>query len=416
MVGTCAALIACVVFERYRRVRTRTLELCEALSDEDHVVQVMADASPIKWHLAHTTWFFEELVLGGAPFDPAFRFLFNSYYDTIGPRVERSRRGGLTHPALARVRAYRAEIDGRVGRVLAESALDSAALARLELGLHHEQQHQELILTDLKVVLGTQPLRPAYRPELARGPARTPTPMRWHAFAGGVVEIGAPAEGFAFDNERPRHAVIVQPFQLASRPISNAEVLAFIAEGGYRQPTWWLSDGWATVMREGWRAPMYWGDDGACYELAGVRGVDPGETACHLSYYEADAIARWLGGRLPNEAEWELAAAGAPVDRGNFADDDRLHPTRADERDAVAQLFGDVWEWTATAYAPYPRFRPLAGALAEYNAKFMSGQQVLRGGSCFTPRGHVRASYRNFFPPTARWQMTGARVAKDGTA
>jgi len=394
--------------ERYRRVRARTVELCAPLGVEDHQVQPMADASPAKWHLAHTTWFFEELVLGERAFDPAFAQLFNSYYEAVGPRVDRARRGTLSRPSLERVHGYRADVDRRI----AGAALDRDGLARLELGLHHEQQHQELILSDAKVVLGTQPLAPAYC-ERAAAPPSDPAPLRWLSFDGGVVAVGA-GDGFAFDNERPRHDVIVQPFALASRPIANADVLAFIAAGGYREPRWWLSDGWDAVRREAWHAPMYWRGDGTLYELGGARAIDPGETACHLSYYEADAIARWLGGRLPTEQEWEHAARHSGLDpaRGQFADDARFHPARADGGE-LAQLYGDVWEWTSSSYAPYPGFRPLAGALGEYNGKFMSGQQVLRGGSCLTPRGHVRASYRNFFPPAARWQMTGARVAKD---
>jgi ergothioneine biosynthesis protein EgtB len=283
----------------------------------------------------------------------------------------------------------------------------------LELGLHHEQQHQELILTDAKHALASQPLRPAYR-ALARPPQRA-VPSRWARFDGGVVEIGAPATGFAYDNERPRHRVVIEPFELATRPVANADVLAFIAAGGYREPSLWLSDGWAKAQADGWAAPLYWqprDGDWELYDLAGVRAVDPAETACHLSYYEADAIARWAGARLPTEAEWEHAAASVSPEIGNFADDDRLHPAAAGE--GMTQMFGDVWEWTASAYAPYPRFQPLAGALGEYNGKFMSGQMVLRGGSCFTPRGHVRASYRNFFAPAARWQMAGVRLARDG--
>ena len=399
------------ILATYRRVRARTVALAAPLSAEDQLVQPMDDASPVKWHLAHTTWFFEELVLQDLRFDPAFRLLFNSYYEAIGPRAERARRGTLSRPALARVLEYRRDVDHRIELALAERRLGRDALARLELGLHHEQQHQELILTDLKVVLGTQPLRPAYR-ELARGAASSPEPMRWREQAGGIVEIGAAGAGFAFDNERPRHRVLLQPFALATRPISNAEVLAFIAEGGYREPRWWLSDGWQAVQRERWEAPMYWHGDGHTYELAGDRAIDPGETACHLSYYEADAIARWLGARLPTEAEWETGAATVAPDAGNFADADRLHPTRASGA-GFTQLFGDVWEWTASSHAPYPGFAPLAGALGEYNGKFMASQYVLRGGSCFTPRGHVRATYRNFFPPGARWQMSGARLAKD---
>ncbi len=399
--------------ERYRAVRLRTVALCAPLSAEDQQLQPFPDASPTKWHLAHTTWFFEAFVLGGPPFDPAFEYLFNSYYEAVGPRVERARRGMLSRPGLDRVRAYRDDVDRRIGRALAEGRLDADALARLELGLHHEQQHQELILTDLKYALGTQPLRPAYRADLPPpAPAPAPAP-RFRTFGGGVVRIGAPDGGFAFDNERPAHDVIVRPFALAARPIDNAGVLAFIADGGYREPRLWLSDGWQAVRTEGWEAPLYWLGDGTHYTLGGVRELDPAAPACHLSYYEADAIARWLGGRLPTEAEWEVAARGASPERGNFADDDHLCPAPPPAGDGLAQLFGDVWEWTASAYAPYPGYRPLAGALGEYNGKFMSGQQVLRGGSCLTPRGHVRATYRNFFPPGARWQMSGARVAKD---
>jgi ergothioneine biosynthesis protein EgtB len=398
---------------RYRAVRMRTVELCAPLSAEDQQLQPMPDASPTKWHLAHTTWFFEAFVLGGPPFDPAFEYLFNSYYEAVGPRVERARRGMLSRPGLDRVRAYREDVDRRVGRALAEDQLDGDALARLELGLHHEQQHQELILTDAKYALGTQPHSPAYRTDLAAPAPATASATRFRTFDGGVVRIGAPGDGFAFDNERPAHDVIVRPFALAARPIHNADVSAFIADGGYREPRLWLSDGWHAVKTSGWQEPLYWLGDGSHYTLAGIRELDPAATACHLSYYEADAIARWLGGRLPTEAEWELAARGASPELGNFADDDRLCPTPAAGGDGLAQLFGDVWEWTASAYAPYPSFRPLAGALGEYNGKFMSGQQVLRGGSCLTPRGHVRATYRNFFPPGARWQMAGARVAKD---
>ena len=450
--------MSALVEARYSAVRSRTAELCMPLSAEDQQLQPMADASPTKWHLAHTTWFFETFVLGelgGPPFDPTFEFLFNSYYEAVGPRVERARRGMLSRPGLERVRAYRDDVDRRVRGALAEGRLDAAALERLELGLHHEQQHQELILTDIKYALGTQPLRPAYRDDLAgaaagvmgtsgtagtasatgmagtagtAGVATAPAPLRFRIFdprrelpegrrAGehAVARIGAggPEAGFAFDNERPAHDVLVRPFAIATRPISNADALAFIADGGYREPRHWLSDGWHAVQAEGWQAPLYWLGDGTHYTLGGVRAIDPAATACHLSYYEADAIARWLGGRLPTEAEWELAARGAAPEAGNFADDGRLCPAPAAADDGIAQLFGDVWEWTASAYAPYPGFRPLAGALGEYNGKFMSGQQVLRGGSCLTPRGHIRATYRNFFPPGARWQMSGARVAKD---
>jgi ergothioneine biosynthesis protein EgtB len=403
---------------RFIAVRQRTVELCAPLSAEDHVVQAMPDASPAKWHLAHTTWFFEAFVLTGAPFDPAFDFLFNSYYEAVGPRIERPRRGLLSRPGLDRIHAYRAEVDRHVVGALAHDALDDDARGRLELGLHHEQQHQELILADLKCMLGTQPLAPPYR-DLPRGAASAPEPLGWQSFAGDIVELGAaPDAGFAFDNERPRHRALLAPYRLATRPIANAEVLAFIADGGYRDHRLWLSDGWRVVQTERWDAPLYWTRDGdavTCYDLTGARPVDPGETACHLSLYEADAIARWLGARLPTEAEWEHAAS-APPDAGNFADAGRLHPARAappGPAGALAQLYGDVWEWTASSYAAYPGFRPLAGALGEYNGKFMSGQHVLRGGSCFTAAGHVRRTYRNFFPPSARWQMTGVRLAAD---
>jgi ergothioneine biosynthesis protein EgtB len=417
---------------RFAAVRQRTLELCAPLSVEDHLLQPMADASPAKWHLAHTTWFFEAFVLerhDEASFSPEFGFLFNSYYEAAGPRVERARRGMLSRPSLPRVHQYRAAVDQQVLEAVTSGRLPPAMLARLELGLHHEQQHQELILTDLKCALGTQPTSPAYRTDLRRGEAAEPSPLAFRSFDEGIIEIGATAEGFAFDNERPRHRVLLQPFLLATRPICNAEVLAFIDEGGYRAPQLWLSDGWQAVQAQRWEAPMYWQrrDSGfAIYDLTGVRAVDPADPACHLSYYEADAIARWSGARLPTEQEWEWAAAAARSDRGNFADDELLHPAPARGDGAIGgaidgaiggaiidQLFGDVWEWTASSYSSYPGFRPLAGALGEYNGKFMSGQQVLRGGSCFTPRGHVRASYRNFFPPAARWQMSGVRLARD---
>lgn len=404
---------------RFRAVRERSLSVCAPLTVEDHQLQSMADASPAKWHLAHTSWFFEAFVLGPrgvAPYDEHFNYVFNSYYEAVGPRHERARRGLVSRPGLAAVHAYRAHVDDAVGRAL-DSGLPPEACAVIELGLHHEQQHQELMLTDAKHALATQPLRPAYRSDLARAPGPAAPPVAWHTHAGGVVEIGATGSAFAFDNERPRHRTFLEPFALASRPLANAEVLGFIAAGGYREPRLWLSDGYATAQREGWRAPLYWDDSEGgwqLYDLTGMRAVDPGETACHLSFYEADAIARWSGARLPTEAEWELAAtaAGDPRD-GHWADDDRLHP-RVATGDGLAQLFGDIWEWTQSAYTPYPGFRPLAGALGEYNGKFMSGQMVLRGGSCFTPRDHARATYRNFFPPATRWQLAGARLARDG--
>lgn len=396
------------------------MALCAPLSPEDHVVQPMEDASPAKWHLAHTTWFFEAFVLGDEPpFDPAFEYLFNSYYEAVGPRVARAHRGFLSRPPLAQIHAYRASVDDRVVRAI--DRLDAATRARLELGLHHEQQHQELILTDLKYMLGTQPLAPTYR-ALVREAPRDPVPLAWRDEPGGIVEIGADDGAFAFDNERPRHRALIAPFRIAARPVSNAEVLGFIAAGGYRDHRHWLSDGWHAVKTQQWHAPLHWirrDDAYAIYDLTGLRAVDPSETACHLSLYEADAIARWLGARLPSEAEWETVAQraspdvapSAPLTQGNFADADRLHPGAAG--DGLAQLYGDVWEWTASSYGAYPGFRPLDGALGEYNGKFMSGQHVLRGGSCFTPAGHLRRTYRNFFPPSARWQMTGVRLVTE---
>jgi ergothioneine biosynthesis protein EgtB len=390
--------VPAVLATRFERVRARTLRLCAPISAEDAQLQSMADASPAKWHLAHTTWFFETFALaplGVAPIDPAFAFLFNSYYEAAGPRVQRDRRGLMSRPSLAEVHAYRDEVDRRVLGAIVEGRL-AGVEGVIELGLHHEQQHQELFLTDIKHALGTQPTRPAYRRDLVREPQRA-EPLTFASHDGGVVQIGAGADGFAFDNERPRHRVYVEPFELASRCVTNREVQAFIADGGYRTAELWLSDGWATAQREGWTAPLYWDDDGALYDLAGVRAIDPDETACHLSYYEADAIARWAGARLPTEAEWEQSPLA------DVLSDDRLHP-------------GAVWQWTQSAYSAYPGYRPLAGALGEYNGKFMSGQMVLRGGSCFTPLGHMRPSYRNFFPPHARWQMTGVRFVRDLTS
>jgi ergothioneine biosynthesis protein EgtB len=403
---------------KYRRVRQRSLSVCAPLSAEDAQVQSMPDVSPAKWHLAHTTWFFETFVLekvGEPPLDPSFRFLFNSYYDSVGEHVERARRGQLTRPSLSVVQAYRTAIDVRIEELIHDRKVDADLLALVELGLQHEQQHQELMLTDIKHVFGTQLLRPAYRPDLARPDSAAVEPPAWVELEGGIVEIGAGETGFAFDCERPRHRVVVEPYQLATRPVCNAEVLAFIHDGGYREPRFWLSDGFSLAQREGWQAPLYWENrDGEWlqYTLAGMREIDPAETACHLSAYEADAIARWAGARLPTEAEWEHAASTVEV-AGNFADDDCLHPVAA-RGEGLRQLYGDVWEWTSSAFAPYPGFRPLAGPLGEYNGKFMANQLVLRGGSCLTPRDHMRASYRNFFAPSARWQMTGVRLAMDG--
>jgi ergothioneine biosynthesis protein EgtB len=396
---------------RFKTVRQRTLSVCAPLSVEDMLLQSMPDASPVKWHLAHTTWFFEAMVLG----DQQHNALWNSYYEALGPRVDRAHRGLMSRPSLDEVHVYRAAIDERVCAALQSNTLAPETHSIVELGLHHEQQHQELILTDIKHALATQLQRPPYRTDLERSAHGAITPLAWIEHDGGIAEIGAGERSFSFDNERPRHRTVIEPFALASRPVCNAEVLAFIGDGGYADPRLWLSDGFAVAQREGWRAPLYWElVDGVWlhYDMTGLVEPDPAATACHLSYYEADAIARWANARLPTEAEWEVAAEGRRPREGHWADDDRLHPTAA-SGDGIAQLFGDVWEWTQSPYVAYPGFRPLGGALGEYNGKFMSGQMVLRGGSCFTPRGHVRASYRNFFPPHARWQMAGVRFAND---
>jgi ergothioneine biosynthesis protein EgtB len=378
----------------------------------------MPDASPTKWHLAHTTWFFETFVVARAqtgfrPFDPAYGYLFNSYYEAVGPRHPRPRRGLLSRPSLREVLGYRAAVDGWMAELLggrpARELLDV-----VELGIAHEEQHQELILTDAKHALGSNPLRPAYRgPPPERG--RDAPPLRWLPRPGGEVSIGAARAGFAFDNERPRHRVLLAPHLFASRPVTCAEWLAFMDDDGYRRADLWLSDGWAASQREGWLAPLYWERDGsgwAHYSLGGMRQVDPSEPVAHVSYFEADAFARWAGARLPTEAEWEAAVPPEPP-AGNFASSGRLHPAPARGTTGLQQLYGDVWEWTSSAYGPYPGFQALAGALGEYNGKFMVSQLVLRGGSCATPSDHVRSSYRNFFYPDARWQFSGVRLARD---
>jgi ergothioneine biosynthesis protein EgtB len=405
---------------RFARVRARTEALAAPLSPEDAMVQSMPDASPAKWHLAHTTWFFEEFVL--SRFDRAHRWrderwrvLFNSYYEAVGPRHARPARGVLSRPSLDEVRAWRASVDERVLALL--PVAEEAALEVALLGTHHEEQHQELLLTDAQHALSCNELRPAYTPrplEPSPGGPDAP-PITWAVFAEAVAEqghAGGGRDGFAFDNETPRHRVLVGAFRLASRLVTSGEYRAFVADGGYRRPELWLADGWAAVQGAGWGAPLYWEADGErAFGMRGVQALDASAPVTHVSYYEADAYARWAGARLPTEAEWERAAADRPVE-GNFVDGGRLAPVRAGE-EGTTQLFGDAWEWTSSAYSPYPRFRPLEGALGEYNGKFMSGQMVLRGGSCFSPREHLRASYRNFFPPHARWQVSGIRLARD---
>jgi len=405
---------------RYPEVRAFTEALCAPLSPEDMVVQPMRDASPAKWHLAHTTWFFETFVLARVdpdrvPFHPHFAFLFNSYYNAVGAQHARERRGLLTRPSLDEVLAYRRHVDeGMAGLLAGGDLLDDVAPV-VEIGLHHEQQHQELILTDIKYTLWCNPMRPAYQ---HRDEADAPgvSGSRWLDFDGGLVEIGHGGDGFGFDNEGPRHKRWLEPFQIADRLVTNREYLAFMEDGGYRRPELWLDQGWHVVKDRGWRAPLYWerGDDGWFqFTLAGMRPVNPAEPVCHVSFYEASAFAEWRNARLPTEAEWEVACRSRPI-RGNFVEEGRLHPAplRIFEEGKLQQAFGDVWEWTGSAYAPYPGFHAPPGALGEYNGKFMVNQYVLRGGSCATSRTHVRATYRNFFPADARWQFTGIRIAQ----
>ena len=406
--------------ERFQAVRGESLALAAPLTAEDQQVQSMPDVSPTKWHLAHVTWFFETFLLapglhGYEPFDPAFGFLFNSYYEAVGERHPRPQRGLLSRPPLEQVMAYRAHVDAAMERLIAEaSEADWLKLEPLlELGLNHEQQHQELILMDIKHVFWTNPLLPAYAAAAPRAAARA-AELQWLDFAGGLVGMGHDGSGFAFDNEGPRHKLWIEPFRLASRLATCGEYLAFIEDGGYRRPELWLSDGWASVGLQGWEAPLYWRrSEGGwrIFTLSGEAPLDEAEPVSHLSHYEADAFARWSGARLPTEAEWETAALSAPAS-GHLADRRRYHPEPA-RGEGLQQLIGDLWEWTMSPYTPYPRYRPPEGAVGEYNGKFMSGQMVLRGGAAVTPAGHVRITYRNFFPPAARWAFSGVRLARD---
>lgn len=403
----------------YHTIRRQSTRLAAALSAEDQIIQSMPDASPTKWHLAHTTWFFEEFVLcafarGYARFDDAFGFLFNSYYEAVGPRHPRPERGMLSRPSLDAVHAYRRHVDLAMASLIMTAGAECWAKAQplIELGLNHEQQHQELILMDIKHALSRNPLKPAYAPPAPRPHVEhAPT---WRAFPGGLYVIGAESEGFAFDNERPLHKTWIEPFRLASRPVTNAEYRAFIDDGGYKRAAFWLADGWRIVAERDWRAPLYWSEDFSFhFTLAGQQHINPDAPVCHLSFYEADAYARWAGKRLPREEEWEVAASSADAE-ANFVSTGAFHPQPAPEGDLV-QMFGDVWEWTASPYVGYPGFRSAPGAVGEYNGKFMCGQFVLRGGSAITPEGHVRPSYRNFFPPDARWAFSGVRLADDNS-
>jgi dimethylhistidine N-methyltransferase len=399
------------------RVRNRSETLSATLSDEDCCVQSMPDASPVKWHLAHTTWFFETFVLeafepGFHPFHDAFRVMFNSYYQTVGDRHPRPQRGLLTRPPLAAVHDYRQNVDERMRRLFETRGSYAGLQALVTLGLNHEQQHQELILTDIKHLLFMNPIKPAYHSAIAEDHAPCP-PLQWHAYSGGVVEIGNPGTEFCFDNESPRHKTYLNSYELASRLVTNREFLQFVEQGGYRDPQFWLAEGWDWVRANDLEHPLYWFKDAHRWKefgLGGTMELDPELPAMHLSYFEADAYARWSGARLPTEAEWEHAASGHAAER--IADEQLLHPAVAPAT-GLTQLYGDAWQWTQSSYAPYPGFQPGAGAIGEYNGKFMVNQYVLRGGSFATPAGHTRVTYRNFFPATARWQFSGIRLARD---
>lgn len=413
--------------EQYSMVRQWSEKLCQPLQVEDYVVQSMPDVSPPKWHLAHTTWFFETFLLqphlpGYHVFHPQYGFLFNSYYEAIGSRHPRPQRGLLTRPTVAEVYQYRAHVDAAMHELLqrVKASENSQAIVDLiTLGLHHEQQHQELLLTDLKHIFSCNPLRSAYRPDLltkeVQAIADSASRLEWLDYSGGLHTIGHDAETFAFDNETPRHQVYVEDFYLAGRLVTNGEYLEFIEAGGYQKPEYWLSEGWSTVQQEGWQAPLYWETiEGSwwSFTLGGMRPINLQEPVCHVSFFEADAFARWAGKRLPTEAEWEIAAALIPM-QGNLLEQGYLHPIPAMGVTRPDQIFGDVWEWTQSAYLPYPGFRTAAGAVGEYNGKFMCNQMVLRGGSCVTPPHHIRPTYRNFFPTAARWQFSGIRLAQD---
>jgi ergothioneine biosynthesis protein EgtB len=402
---------------RYSHVRRVSLEICEPLETEDYVVQSMPDASPAKWHLAHTSWFFEQFLLkplltGYRAFHPDFEYLFNSYYQTVGRMHERPQRGLLTRPTVKEVLRYREHVDEHMQKLLRARPEDEKLLAIATLGLNHEQQHQELMFTDVMHLFSRNPLLPAYKigsEELSD----TAAPMHFISFDGGIREIGASGKHFCFDNELPRHRTLVEPYALADRLATNGEYLEFIRDGGYRRPEFWLSDGWSTVQREGWMRPLYWAESlDREFTLYGLQALNIGAPVSHISFYEADAFARWAGARLPSEAEWEIAAEALPV-IGNLLNTGALQPQAAGVQPGLKQMFGDVWEWTSSPYVAYPGYLPPPGALGEYNGKFMCNQLVLRGGSCVTPADHIRASYRNFFYADARWQFMGVRLARN---
>jgi ergothioneine biosynthesis protein EgtB len=403
--------------DRFLRIRELSLALTAPLAIEDHVVQTMPEVSPTKWHLGHTTWFFEQFCLadrevGYRPYDEQFHYLFNSYYQTVGPMYERPRRGLLSRPTVTETQDYRRSVDDRIAELLAVRDHDRELEFLVTLGIHHEQQHQELMLTDIKHVFFMNPLKPVYR-EAQPAAASALLPLTYDTLDGGEYAIGAGAGAFCFDNETPRHSVVLRAFALSNRLVTNGEFEAFIAAGGYSDPALWLADGWRTINTHDWTRPLYWSEDREReFTLGGWQPINANAPVTHISLYEADAFARWAGKRLPTEAEWEVAARYRDID-GNFLESDALHPVAARAGETVGQFYGDVWEWTASAYAPYPGFEPLLGSLGEYNGKFMCNQLVVRGGSCVTQRDHMRASYRSFFYPHDRWQFLGFRLASD---
>ena len=416
------AAVRDVLAGRYAGVRRMSETLCRPLAADDYGLQAMPDVSPSKWHLAHATWFFETFLLktflpGYRPFHPHFEHLFNSYYEQVGAPFPRARRGLLSRPTVQEVFHYRAQVDDAMASLIATAEDEhwNELAARVILGCHHEEQHQELLLTDILYNFSVNPLRPAYRADLPLAAAGTGATLKWMEWAGGECEIGHDGAGFAFDNEGPRHRVLLSAHAIAGRLTTNGEYLEFMKAGGYERPEYWLADGWRAARERNWRAPLYWEKiDGRwwLFTLAGLRPVNEHEPVCHVSFYEADAYARWAGKRLPTEAEWETHAQSQNL-RGNLSEAGYLHPVPAETHESPAQFFGDAWEWTASPYTPYPGYRPAAGALGEYNGKFMVNQLVLRGGSCVTPAGHVRPSYRNFFYPADRWQFSGIRLAAD---
>lgn len=413
------------VTHRYEAVRSRTERLAEPLETEDYVVQTMTNVSPTKWHLAHTTWFFETFVLNELaeayePFHPRYAFLFNSYYVQAGERHARHRRGELTRPTVAEIYEYRKHVDRHMAELLDErpDLFPGGPNCVLDIGLNHEQQHQELLLTDIKHVFSVNPLYPAYRDDVEDPPNGEPFPMTWTPIEEGIYEIGTQEEGFYYDNEGPRHRRFLEGVSIANRLVTNAEYLEFMADRGYERPELWLSEGWTAIDEEGWKAPGYWQlVDGEWHQftLRGLKPVRAEDPVHHVSYYEADAFARWAGHRLPTEAEWEVAARTVPIE-GNFVDDQVLAPLPVVNTDGLQHLFGNLWEWTGSHYSPYPRYRPPEGAIGEYNGKFMVNQFVLRGGSLATSKSHIRPTYRNFFHPPSRWQFTGIRLVKEGQA